>query len=111
MRWPSCSVKLRTHPTREEGSPCSMRLCATTACHWSWLLKSRSTSQTRPIGASMIAERTTFCSMSAPAGEMLLQRVEATLEDAGTDPVGEFLLAPLGAVELRAPFGEGALAV
>src|SRR5258706_7579083 len=51
-----------------------MRLCATTSCHWSWLLKSRSTAQTRSIGASMIVERTTRC--TALLLELQLRAIE-----------------------------------
>src|SRR3954464_2662905 len=105
MRLPSFSVKLRTQPTRDEASPCSIRLAATTSCHWSWLLKSRSTSQTRAIGASMTAERTAFCCMSAPR-EVALERVEAALEHLAADQVAQFLFAPRLAIELGAPLGE-----
>ena len=72
MRLPSLSVKLRTQPTCDDASLASMRLVSTTSCHWSWLLKSRNTAQTRSIGASMTVDLTTFCSMSIclqqPAG-------------------------------------------
>src|SRR5437763_16891820 len=112
MRLPSLSEKLRTQPTREAGLPCSMRLASTTACHWSWRLKSRSTSHTRPIGASRTVERTTFCSIaSAALAEVLLQRVEAALEHLPADVVRQLLLTPRLAFELGAPLGERAPAI
>src|SRR5215207_1359674 len=117
MRLPSLSVKLRTQPTWSLRSSPSMRLSATTSCQRSWLLKSRSTAQTRSIGASITVERTTFCSIacrggarSAPA-EVALQRVEAALEHAAADLLGQLPLAAFGAFEFGAPFGEGARAV
>src|SRR5436190_15438227 len=111
MRLPSFSVKLRTQPTWSLRSPPSMRLASTTSCQRSWLLKSRSTAQTRSIGASMTVERTTRCSiggLSARPDEMPLQRVEAALEHAVADVLRELALATGGAVELRAPFGKRA---
>jgi hypothetical protein len=68
MRLPSFRLKLRTQPTCDDASPPSMRLVSTTSCHWSWLLKSRSTAHTRSIGASMTVERTTFCSTGFNGG-------------------------------------------
>ena len=112
MRLPSFSVKLRTQPTWSLRSPPSMRLASTTSCHWSWLLKSRSTAQTRSIGASMTVERTTCCSTAAQRPpKCALQRVEAALEHAAADRLGQLALARLVAVELGAPFGEAARAV
>ncbi len=67
MWLPSFSVKLRTQPTWSDRSPDSMALWSTTSCHWSWLLKSRMTAQTRSMGASMMVERTTFWSMAMAA--------------------------------------------
>ena len=48
-------VKLRTQPTWSGGSPLSISDSATAGCHAVWLLKSRSTAQTRSMGASMTA--------------------------------------------------------
>jgi hypothetical protein len=59
MWLPSFKVKLRTQPTWSEGSSFSMADSATTGCQAVWLLKSRSTAQTRSIGASMMADRVT----------------------------------------------------
>src|SRR5215216_1751410 len=100
MRLPSLSVKLRTQPTWSLRSSPSIRLSVTTSCQRSWLLKSRSTAQTRSIGASITVERTTCCSTLLPACKVALQRVEADLEDAVADLLDERALAPLGAVEL-----------
>src|SRR4051794_37857461 len=130
MRLPSASVKLRTQPTWSLRSPPSMRLASTASCHWSWLLKSRSTAQTRSMGASMMVERTTFCSMGAAASgavndsarprrwrfhrfsaQIALQGVEAGLEHALADRPHELALAAGGAFELRAPLREAACAV
>src|ERR1700712_5184736 len=111
MRLPSFSVKLRTQPTWSPRSWPSMRLSATTSCHWSWLLNSRSTAQTRAIGASITVERTTCWSTVLAPREVALQRVEAALEDTVADRLDELLLALLGAVELGAPLGEAACAV
>ena len=60
MWLPSLSVKLRTQPTWSEGSSFSIADSATTGCQAVWLLKSRSTAQTRSIGASMTADRLTL---------------------------------------------------
>src|SRR6185295_19810250 len=99
-----------------------MRLSATTSCQRSWLLKSRSTAQTRATGASITVERTTCCRAmavsdrkggarpSSPA-EVVLQGIEAALEHALADQLDELALARLGAVELGAPLGEAARAV
>src|SRR3982750_3362492 len=111
MRLPSSSVKLRTQPTWSLRSSPSMRLSATTSCQRSWLLKSRSTAQTRSMGASITVERTACCSTALAPGEMSLEGVEAALEDALADRLDELLLARLGAIELRAPLGEAARAV
>ena len=51
--------KLRTQPTWSDGSSRSMRESPTAGCQAEWLLKSRSTAQTRSTGASMTAERLT----------------------------------------------------
>src|SRR5688500_272519 len=75
MRLPSRKLKSRTQPTWLDASPPSMRLASTTSCHWSWLLKSRSTAHTRSIGASITVERTTFCSMRLGL-ELQLRAVE-----------------------------------
>src|SRR3982751_6086955 len=88
-----------------------MRLSATTSCHRPWLLKSRSTAQTRSIGASMTVERTTRWSTPSPAHEKALQGIEPALEHALADRLDELLLALLGAVELGAPLGKAARAV
>src|SRR5438552_7948676 len=88
-----------------------MRLASTTSCHWSWLLKSRSTLQTRSIGASMTVERTTFCSIFGTLSLRPLQRIEAGLEHALPDQPRQLGLAPQRAIELGAPFGEAAVAV
>src|SRR4029079_14460209 len=137
MRLPSFSVKLRTQPTWSLRSPPSIRLSATTSCQRSWLLKSRSTAQTRSIGASITVERTTRCStrLSRPSAgprgrprplggqrpnasaaassprEVALEGVEAALEDAVADRLDERPLAPFVAIELGAPFGEAPRAV
>ena len=60
MWLPSLSVKLRTQPTWSDGSPPSIADSATIGCQAVWLLKSRSTAQTRSIGASITAERVTL---------------------------------------------------
>src|SRR5688572_33385763 len=117
MRLPSFSVKLRTQPTRSLGWPPSMRLRSTTSCQRSWLLKSRSTAHTRSIGASITVERTTRCSIGiagealAARREVALQRIQAALEHALADVLGELPLAAFDAVELGAPLGEGARTV
>src|SRR6187455_2862457 len=111
MRLPSLSVKLRTQPTLSLRSSPSIRLSTTTSCQRSWLLKSRSTAQTRSIGASITVDRTTCCSTGLAPREVRLEGVEAALEDALADRLDELLLARLGAVELRAPLGEAARAV
>ena len=59
MWLPSLRKKLRTQPTWSAGSLRSMRDSPTAGCQALWLLKSRSTAQTRSIGASMTAERLT----------------------------------------------------
>src|SRR3989442_1559923 len=83
---------------------------AIAGCHALWLLKSRTIAQTRSIGASMTADRMTRCIASAMA-EIALQGVEAALEDALPDVVGELALLARRRVELRRPLGEGAVAV
>src|SRR6185295_3428744 len=88
-----------------------MRLSATTSCHWWWLLKSRSTAQTRSIGASITVDRTTCCSTGLSSREVRLEGVEAALEDALADRLDELALARFGAVEFGAPLGEAARAV
>src|SRR5262245_53367033 len=112
MRLPSLSVKLRTQPTWSLRSPPSMRLCSTASCHWSWLLKSRSTAHTRSIGASITVERTTRCSIARSCdlsrAEMPLQGIEAGLEHAVADGLGQLALALRRTVELGAPFRKGA---
>src|SRR5678815_2958414 len=104
-------MKLRTQPTWSLRSSPSMRLSATTSCQRSWLLKSRSTAQTRSIGASITVERTTCCNTGSPPTEVALQRVEPALEHPLADQLDELALARLGAIELGAPFGEAARAV
>ena len=51
--------KFLTQPTWSEGSPFSMLDSPTAGCQAQWLLKSRNTSQTRAMGASITAERVT----------------------------------------------------
>src|SRR6478735_2769331 len=111
MRLPSLSVKLRTQPTWSLRSSPSIRLSATTSCQRPWLLKSRSTAQTRAIGASITVERTTCCSTELSPAEVALQGVEAALEHALADRLDQLALAALGAIELGAPLGEAAGAV
>src|SRR6266852_4328877 len=107
---PSRRSKFRTQPTWSERSAPSMCDRATTGCHASWLLKSRSTAHTRSTGASMMADRVTRCIVSATA-EIAFQCVEPALEDALTDVVGELALLIRRCVELGRPFGEAAVAV
>src|SRR5579863_1390502 len=83
---------------------------ATAGCQASWLLKSRSTAQTRSIGASMIADRVTRC-MASAMPEIALEGVESRLEDALPDIVGEPALLSGRGVELGGPFGKRAIAV
>src|ERR1700746_3792526 len=97
-------------PTWSGASPPSISESAMAGCHRSWLLKSRSTAQTRSIGASMMAERVTR-STGSPAPEISLQRIEAALEDALADVVGEAPLALQWRIELGRPLGKGAAAI
>ena len=60
IRLPSFSAKLRTQPTWSAGSSRSMRDGPTAGCQAQWLLKSRISDQTTPIGASITAERVTL---------------------------------------------------
>ena len=106
MWLPSCSVKLRMQPTWSDGSPPSIADSATIGCQAVWLLKSRSTAQTRSIGASMTAERVTLIN-----GRNCFQRIERRLEHALPDLLRKLALALGRTVELGRPFGEGAIAV
>src|SRR5688500_8645017 len=106
MWLPSSRKKLRTQPTWSGGSPFSMRDSPTAGCHSEWLLKSRRTSQTRSIGASMTAERLTRTIRREKWGtspffsaEFLLQRIEGGLEHALADLLGEVALAFGRAIE------------
>src|SRR5262245_29132597 len=109
MWLPSLSVKSRTQPTWSAASPRSISEGPTAGCQAEWLLKSRSTAQTRSIGASMTAERRTR--IIALPGDDLLQRVEGRLEHLLADLLGEGGFPVGGAVELGPPLGEGAAAV
>src|SRR6266850_8160597 len=108
MWLPSLRKKLRTQPTWSGASPFSMRDSPTAGCHREWLLKSRSTSHTRAIGASITAERRTRIIASS---KLLLQRIERGLEHPLADLLGELVLALRSAVELGPPFDEGPIAV
>src|SRR5579883_2478520 len=107
---PSLRWKLRTQPTWSAASPPSIKESAIAGCQASWLLKSRSTAQTRSIGASMMADRITRCIGSALT-EIALQRVEPGLENALTDILGELALLARRRIELRPPFRESPMAV
>src|SRR5260370_14529507 len=86
----------------------SIVLVATAGCQRSWPLKSRSTFQTAPVGASRIV-LLTMC--GTLASESALERVEAALKPPSADIADEFVL-PLGrAVELRGPFEERLVAI
>src|SRR4030095_2914688 len=111
MRLPSRRVKRRTQPTWSEGSPPSIWDSATAGCHAVWLLKSRSTAQTRSMGASMTAERVTRSTRVRLAPEQALERVQAHLEYPLPDRLRQLPFPLGGAIELRPPLGEGAVAV
>src|SRR5260370_24886121 len=87
----------------------SIVLVATAGCQRSWPLKSRSTFQTAPVGASRIV-LLTMCG-TASASEHAIERIEAALKHAGSDVVDEFGLALGSAVEVGRPFQEGLVAV
>src|SRR5215475_140762 len=83
-------------------------LVATAGCQRSCPLKSRSTFQTAPVGASRIV-LLTICGTSA--SERPLERVEPALEHAAADVVDELDLTLRGAIELGGPFEKGMVAV
>src|SRR6266849_5270519 len=87
----------------------SIVLVATAGCQRSWPLKSRSTFQTTPVGASRIV-LLTMCGTDSTS-EHALERIEATLKHAGSDGVDEFGLALGRTVEFGRPFQEGFFAV
>src|SRR5258707_6630462 len=107
---PSRRWKLRTQPTWSDASPPSIWESATAGCQRSWLLKSRSTSQTRSIGASMTAERVTRC-MASPVPEIAFQGVESGLKDALADRVGQLAFLARRRIELGRPLGKSTVAV
>src|SRR5579883_340520 len=107
---PSLRWKLRTQPTWSAASPPSIKESATAGCQASWLLKSRSTAQTRSIGASMMADRVTRCIGSALA-EIALQGVEPGLKYALADILGKLSFLARRRFELRPPFRKGTIAV
>src|SRR5829696_6622972 len=85
-----------------------MVLVATSGCQWSWPLKSRSTFQTAPVGASRMV-LLTMCGTLASEGA--LERVKAALKHAGPDIADEFVFALGRTVELGGPFHERLVAV
>jgi hypothetical protein len=85
-----------------------MVLVATAGCQRSWPLKSRSTFQTAPVGASRIV-LLTICGTLASEGAF--ERIKAALKHAGPDIADEFVLALGRTVELGAPFHERLVAV
>src|SRR5206468_3802652 len=113
----SLRVKSRTQPTWSGASPRSIAEGPTAGCQAEWLLKSRSTAQTRSIGASITADRRTRITTRRPREpsrlprDDLFQRVEAGLEHVLADLLGQRPLALGGAVELRPPLGEGTVAL
>src|SRR5690242_16751868 len=95
-------------PILSEACARSIVLVATAGCQRSWPLKSRSTFQTTPVGASRMV-LLTIC--GTLASESTLERVKAALEYAGSDIADEFVLALGCAVELGGPFKESLVAV
>src|SRR5512147_424707 len=85
-----------------------MVLVATAGCQRSWPLKSRSTFQTAPVGASRIV-LLTIC--GTLASERTLERVEPALKHAGPDIADEFVLPLRRTVELGGPFEKCLVAV
>src|SRR5688500_803655 len=85
-----------------------MVLVATAGCQRSWPLKSRSTFQTAPVGASRMV-LWTICGTLASKGA--LERVEPALKDAGPDVADEFVLALGRTVELGGPFEKSLVTV
>src|SRR6202790_3995490 len=83
----------------------SIMLVATAGCQRSWPLKSRSTFQTMPVGASRIV-LLTMCGTPS-ASKHALECIEAALKHTGSDSIDEFRLALGRAVEFRRPFQEG----
>src|SRR5438067_7613830 len=115
MWLPSLRVKSRTQPTWSGASPRSIVEGPTAGCQAEWLLKSRSTAHARSIGASITADRRTRIIGTTPRGVLpsddLLQRVEGRLEHVLPDLLCQRRFALRGTVELRPPFGEGAVAL
>src|SRR4029450_6858666 len=85
-----------------------MVLVATAGCQRSWPLKSRSTFQTAPVGASRIV-LLTICGTLASEGA--LERVETALKHATPDIVDEFVLPLRRTVELGGPFEKSLVAI
>src|SRR5258708_1854060 len=106
---PSFSLKRRTQPMRSAACARSIVLVATAGCQRSWPLKSRSTFQTTPVGASRIV-LLTMCGTDSTS-EHALERIEAALKHAGSDRVDQFGLAFRRTVELGRPFQEGLFTV
>src|SRR3981189_1201791 len=107
---PSRRRKLRTQPPWSDASPFSMWDSVTAGCQRSWLLKSRNTSHTRSIGASMTAERVTR-RMASPVPQITLEGGEAGLEDALADRVRQLALLARRRIELGRPLGKSTVAV
>src|SRR3984893_17473703 len=87
----------------------SIVLVATAGCQRSWPLKSRSTFQTTPVGASRIV-LLTMCGTPS-ASEHALECIEAALKHARSDRVDEFGLALGRAVEFGRPLQKGLVTV
>src|SRR5260370_13795988 len=87
----------------------SIALVATAGCQRSWPLKSRSTFQTTPVGASRMV-LLTMCG-TASASEHAFERIEAALKHTGSDVVDKFGLALGRAVEFGRPFQKRFVAV
>src|SRR5712664_2054311 len=83
----------------------SIVLVATAGCQRSWPLKSRSTFQTTPVGASRIV-LLTMCGTDSTS-EHALERIEAALKHTGSDRIDQFGLAFRRTVEFGRPFQEG----
>src|SRR5689334_7153553 len=95
-------------PILSEACARSIVLVATAGCQRSWPLKSRSTSQTAPVGASRIVLLTT-CGTSASKSPF--QGIEAALKHPAADIVDKLGLPLRRAVELGGPFKERLIAI
>src|SRR5207244_237298 len=100
--------KRLTQPILSEACARSMVLVATAGCQRSWPLKSRSTFQTAPVGASRMV-LLTICGTLASEGA--LERIKAALKHAGPDIADQFVLALGCTVELGGPFEKSLVAV